>query len=264
MVTKEKLKAQIRAMGILPGDTVLIHTSLRAVGETENGADGIIDAFREVLTEGLLLVPTHTWSVVTKHQPIYDVRATVPNIGTLPRVAAFRHDGFRSLHPTHSIAGFGRAASEFLDGEEKAGTPAPPGGAMHRLASVGAKILLVGVGNDKNTFIHSLDEEAAIPDRLEPEGYDLTVLDHEGSVHVTHFRSHRCSRHPDVSENYPNFEKALVDTGAQTFGQLGNALVRIVDAAKCRETVLRIFSHADRDVSVEPMDIPPSWYQQAD
>ena len=45
MFTKEELKAQILAMGILPTDTVLVHSSLRAIGPTENGADGIIDAF---------------------------------------------------------------------------------------------------------------------------------------------------------------------------------------------------------------------------
>ena len=86
MFTKEDLKTQIRAMGILPTDTVLIHSSLRAVGSVENGADGIIDAFKEVLTEGLLLIPTHTWAVVGQKQPVFDVKTTVPNIGTLPRV----------------------------------------------------------------------------------------------------------------------------------------------------------------------------------
>lgn len=261
MFTKEELKAQIRAMGITPRDTVIIHSSLRAVGPVEEGADGIIDAFKEVLTEGLLLIPTHTWAVVGQKQPVFDVKTTVPNIGTLPRVAAFRPDAVRSLHPTHSVAGFGEKAAEFLSGEEKAGTPAPPGGVMHRLAFVGAKILLVGVTNNKNTFIHSLDEEAELPDRLERESYDLTVIDGDGNRHITNFRSHHCSRHNDVSQNYPNFERALVETGAQVFGKFGNAEVRIVDAAKCREVVLRIFSRADRDVSVEPMEIPESWYK---
>lgn len=261
MFTKEELKAQIRAMGITPRDTVIIHSSLRAVGPVEEGADGIIDAFKEVLTEGLLLIPTHTWAVVGQKQPVFDVKTTVPNIGTLPRVAAFRPDAVRSLHPTHSVAGFGKNAAEFLAGEEKSGSPAPPGGVMHRLAFVGAKILLVGVTNNKNTFIHSLDEEVDLPDRLERESYDLIVVDQDGNRYVTDFRSHHCSRHPDVSVNYPNFEPALVACGAQIFGKLGNAQVRIVDAAKCREVVLRIFSRADRDVSVEPMEIPESWYK---
>ena len=35
--SKEMLKEQIKAMGILPSDIVLIHTSMRAVGEVEGG-----------------------------------------------------------------------------------------------------------------------------------------------------------------------------------------------------------------------------------
>lgn len=261
MFTKEELKAQIRAMGITSGDTVMVHSALRAIGPVENGADGIIDAFREVLTDGLLLIPTHTWAVVTKKQPVFDVRATVPNIGTLPRVAAFRPDGVRSLHPTHSITGFGKNAAEFLAGEELSGTPTPVGGAMQRLGKMGAKILLVGVGNDKNTFLHTVDEELDLPDRLERESYPLTIVDAAGNRHTTQFRSHCCSRSEDVSMNYPNYEQALVDTGAQTLGKLGNATVRIVDAAQCRAVVARILRNADRDVAVEPMTIPTDWYR---
>ena len=60
MFTIEELKEQIRAMGIEQDDTVLIHTSMRAVGPVENGAHGVIDAFCQVLSDGLFLVPTHT------------------------------------------------------------------------------------------------------------------------------------------------------------------------------------------------------------
>ena len=118
MFTIEQLKEQIRAMGIEKDDTVLIHTSMRAVGPVEKGANGVIDAFCQVLSEGLFLVPTHTWAVVNRANPVYDVRSTVPNIGALPSVAAFRPDGIRSLHPTHSIWGHGADAEEYLRGEE--------------------------------------------------------------------------------------------------------------------------------------------------
>ena len=109
--SKEMLKEQIKAMGILPSDTVLIHTSMRAVGEVEGGADGLIDAFQDYLQDGLFLVPTHTWANVNRDNPQYDVRSAVPCIGTLPRVAAFRPDGIRSLHPTHSIWATGKNAA---------------------------------------------------------------------------------------------------------------------------------------------------------
>ena len=85
---------------------------------------------------------------------MYDVRSTVPNIGALPRVAAFRKDGVRSLHVTHSIWAHGKGAEEFIKGEEHAQTPCPVGFAWSRLADVNAKILLLGVTPMSITFRH--------------------------------------------------------------------------------------------------------------
>ena len=160
MYTKEQLQEQIQAMGIQPTDTVLIHTSMRAIGPVAEGADGVIDAFCEYLSDGLFLVPTHTWASVNPNAPIYDVKVSKPCIGALPCVAAFRTDGVRSLHPTHSVWAHGRDAEAFVRGEENATTPCPPGFLWDRLADVGAKILLLGVKLDKNTFIHAIDELA--------------------------------------------------------------------------------------------------------
>lgn len=260
MVTKQELIQQIHEMGILPTDTVLIHTSLRSIGDVENGADGIIDAFLECLPDGLFLVPTHTWATVNQPPHLYDVKAEIPCIGTLPKVAAFRTDGIRSLHPTHSMWGCGKNAAQFLQGEELLRTPADPKGVWGRLAEVNAKILLIGVGLDKNTFIHSVEEMANIPDRLKTEPYDITIVDAEGNRQTHPYHRHFCTRSRDVSQQYVNFEKPLLYHGAMTFGKLGNAEVRIVDAWKCRDVLLRIFSRADRDLCIEKMEIPEAFY----
>jgi len=261
MFSKETLKQQLHQMGISPSDTVLIHTSMRAVGEVENGADGLIDAFCEYLQDGLFLVPTHTWDQVGKDHPVYDVLTSVPCIGTLPRVAAFRKDGIRSLHPTHSIWAHGKNAAEFIKNEEQALTPAPPGFAWERLAQVNAKILLIGVGLDKNTFIHALDEIADLPDRLNPEPFQVTIYDHTGNKYEHMFSGHYCTRSDDVSRQFVNFEKPLVELGALTFGQLGNASVRIVDAKMCRDIILKIYSRSEKDLCIEYMEIPEALYK---
>lgn len=260
MTTKEQLKAQLRDMGIAPDDTVLIHISLKAVGEVENGAEGLIDAFREYLSEGLFLIPTHTWNDVNADSPLYDVNTSVPCIGTVPRIAAMRKDGIRSLHPTHSIWACGKQAEAFVHGEENAATPAPVGFCWDRLADVGAKILLIGVGHNRNTFIHSIDERMRLPDRLGPS-YTVTIVDHSGNRLLRTMRPHRCSRTSDVSQFYVNFEQPLVELGAQSSGQLGNALVRIVDAQKCREIVSRIYARAESDIFTQFGEIPQSLYR---
>lgn len=260
MVTKEALKKQLSQMGISPPDTVLIHTSLRSVGQVENGADGFIDAFCEYLSEGLFLVPTHTWNNVNAENPVYDVSATVPCIGTVPRIAAFRKDGIRSLHPTHSIWAHGKGAADYVRGEENAASPGPVGFCWDRLADMNAKILLIGVGHDRNTFIHSIDERAQLPDRIGAKPYQVTVIDYDGNQLTGPMHPHRCSKTNDVSQFYVNFEEPLIRLGAQEIGTLGNATVRIVDAKKCRDIILRIYSRAEEDIFLEFRKIPEELY----
>lgn len=261
MHTKEQLKAQIKAMGILPSDTVVIHTSVRAIGETEGGPDGILDAFCEYLTEGMLVVPTHTWDVVTPEQPIYDVRTTVPNIGLIPRLAAARKDGARSLHPTHSMWVWGKNAEDFIRGEEKAPSPTPTGFCWDKLGDVGAKILLIGVENDKNTFIHAVDERAKLPDRISPDYNVYTIIDRDGNRCTNHQHALECSKTEDISWFYGNFEKPLVETGVQTFGKFGNAAVRIMDALASRKLIMKIYSRAEEDIFAQHIDLPESLYK---
>ena len=261
MFTKAQLQNQLREMGIKPNDTVLIHTSLRAVGPVENGADGLIDAFCEYLTEGLFLVPTHTWAEVRKQNPVYNVRTSVPCIGTLPKVAAFRKDGFRSLHPTHSIWGHGKDAEAFLKGEELAQSPSPVGFAWSRLPERNTKILLIGVGNNRNTFIHAVDELAGLPNRLDPNPHTITILDQEGNAHVHPFRRHYCTETHDVSLQFVNFDRAFTEMGVWKEGRLGNAVVKVVDSVKCRDTVMKIFSRTTEDPCVRIMDLDPELWR---
>ena len=251
MFTKEFLKQQLKKMGIKPDDTVLIHTSFKSVGEVEGGIDGFIDAFKEYLSEGLFIIPTHTWAVVKPENPVYDVKSTVPCIGAVPNVAAFRADGIRSLHPTHSVWATGREAEEFVKGEEFAETPAPVGGCWSRLADRNAKILLIGVGNNRNTFIHAVDEMADLDDRLAPNPWDITVVDYEGNK-ITHpYRNHGATG----SENFGNFEKMFISKGVQTSGKLGNAEVKICDAKKCTEVLLELYSKVRENLCLEVRDV---------
>ncbi len=257
MVTIEQLKEEIRDLGIEETDTVLIHTSLRSVGQVENGADGLIDAFCQVLSRGLFLVPTHSWALVNRQNPVYDVRTTPSNIGAVPNTAAFRKDGFRSLHPTHSIWGHGAEAEDFLRGEETAHTPAPVGYAWERLAHRNAKILLIGIGNARNTFIHAVEEIADIPNRIHPEPFDVTIFDQEGKEYHTMFAGHYCTEHPHVSEQFVNFDRAFTELGVWKEGKLGSAKVMVVDSVKCRDTVLKIFSRTKEDLGIRIMDLDP-------
>ena len=48
-------------MGLKTEQTVLVHSSMRAIGEVENRADGVLDALMEYFAPGLLVFPTLTF-----------------------------------------------------------------------------------------------------------------------------------------------------------------------------------------------------------
>ncbi len=263
MVTKEDIFKFLEDCGIKHDDKVTIHCSLRAVGEIENGADGLIDAFCEYLSDGLFIVPTHTWRNVNRDNPFFDVKTTVPCIGTLPTVAAFRTDGVRSLHPTHSVAVFGKNAAEYIKGEEYSATPAPIGGCLSRLYEENGKILLVGVGHERNTYLHAVDERMDIPDRLNPDPFVITIKDYEGNTMTSKpFQTHYCTAiDVGVSEYYPNYKEAFEYVGAVTYHQLGNALVYCCDARKMTDLVMKVWKNAKSDLCITHTPVPTEYYR---
>ena len=259
MITQADIHAFLRRVGIKKTDTVLAHTSMRAIGEVEGGCDGLIDGVISYLTEGLFLVPTHTWDNVGKDQPVFDVRTTKPCIGALPTVAAFRPDGVRSLHPTHSVAAFGKRAADFVKGEEKATSPCPAGGVWARLYDENAKILLIGVGLNRNTYIHAVDEMLDLPDRLVPP-IPLTVVDASGQHHETLYQKHGQTG----SENFDVFRKPLEALGALTYDRLGNATVGIFQAKRGTTVLKKLWKNATYDLCKKPREIPLSYYLEED
>jgi len=263
LIIKQDIHELLKNAGIKHDDKVTIHCSLRSIGKIENGADGLIDAFCEYLNNGLFIVPTHTWDKVWRESPYYDVRTTVPDIGTLAEVAAFRKDGVRSLHPTHSVAVFGKGAAEFIRGEEKCSSPAPLGSCISKLYEENGKVLLIGVGHERNTYLHSVDERLQIPDRLNPDTFEITIVDHDGNTlksppFHTHFTA---AADTCVSEYYPNYKEAFEYTGAVTYSKLGNALVYICDCRKMTDTCRIMWERTDHDLCVSAKPISKEMYE---
>ena len=47
-------------MNIDQNGTIIVHSSMKSIGEVEGGADTVLDAFSEYMKDGLLVFPTHT------------------------------------------------------------------------------------------------------------------------------------------------------------------------------------------------------------
>lgn len=208
-------------MGIDPKGTTLAHFSYNSLGEVEGKAETVIDAFVEYMSEGLMVFPTHTWATVDERQPSFSREHTACCTGIVPELARKRKNGFRSAHPTHSVVAFGKDAENFVAGDEKHGTPCARTSAWGRLLDRDATILLIGVGMNRNTFIHGVEEWVDIPHRLSENSYMLTSNLGEGNT--VQVLSRRHVGFP--AEQFPNVEEPLKARGIIKEGQIGDAKV---------------------------------------
>ena len=215
-------------MNIDSEGTIIIHSSMKSIGEVEGQADTVLDAFSEFMKDGLLVFPTHTWAHINEEQPKFYVEETPTNIGILTELFRKRPDVIRSLHPTHSVAALGDGAEEFVAGDEQFNTPIARGSSWGKLLDREAKILLVGVDLTRNTFIHGIEEWVDIPNRLTdhhealvtvlPDGTEIQVPSRR---HVSHY-----------SFYYWKVEKLLAEKGAIEYAQFGDAKVLVCDTVK--------------------------------
>ncbi len=262
-VTRDDIHAMLEGFGIRHDDCVMVHTSLRHIGPIEGRAEAMLDAFCSYLCDGLFLVPTHTWGTVCPQNPLFDVRRTVPSIGVFPQIAAreafLRENAVRSLHPTHSVAAFGRRAKEFVKGEENRKTRTGAGSVWARLYDENAKILLLGVGLDRNTYMHVIEEELYCASFIRHKVYNPTVIRADGSRFVDYGYSEEGVW---SSFFFPNFEKPFLDLGIMRIGKLGNAEVRFMEARRIRDAMLVICRSAGYDVCGHTHRIPEKYYSE--
>lgn len=262
MYTKEDLKRQLAEMNFFPWDTVLVHSSMKAVGSVAGGADTVLDAFCEYFSDGLLIFPTHSWDTVRDGHYVFDPSTEPSCVGILTNLFMKREGVVRSLHPTHSVAALsancGSKAAEYVKGEENVETPCPRNGCWGRLIDEHAKILFVGCPLTKFTFIHGVEEWANIPDRLSAQKHMFKIKMPDGTYLDRYMHRHQSSV-GHVSDNYGKLKTPLLAKGIAHTGSFGDAECIVVDAAKTADFVSRLLQF-DPNLFSTPDPVPEDYY----
>lgn len=259
--TKEELVDMIERMGIEPTDSVMIHFSMKAIGDVDGGADTVLDAWMEYLKDGLLMLPTHTWKQMGEDYRIFDVKTEPSCVGILTNLFRLRAGVVRSLHPTHSIAAYGKRAREYVAGEELIDTPGKAGGCWAKLEDVGAKILLIGVGHERNTFIHALEESMQVPERMTEEPTEFFIRLEDGTMLRRSMYRHYNRNEPHVSEHYPKLARAFEECGATRKVKFGDADCILCDARQAAQVTRKILAH-EKGCLLDRDEIPEAWWKE--
>lgn len=259
MYKKDDLKQQLAQMGLTPQDNVLVHSSMKSLGEVEGGADTVVDAFMEFFSEGLFMTPTHTWWQMSSEHDLFDPETEPACVGIIPNIFRTRPGVVRSLHPTHSMAVYGKGAKEYVAGEENLSTPCGAGGCWNRLKDIRAKILLVGVTHARNTYIHAIEEVFDVPERLTKEPVPFRVKMPDGSIRVVPMHRHYNPKTAHISEEFDKMKQGYEETGAAKRVRLGDAECILCDAQKLFEVTERILKR-EINCFIDREEIPEEWY----
>ncbi len=229
MHTNLSLSKQLEDAGINKRGIVLMHSSMKSIGEVDGGANTVLDVLVAYMREGLLVLPTHTWSYINKDNPKFYVETSPSCVGILPELFRLRPGVVRSYHPTHSVAALGQDAASFVAGDEHCDTPCNRESVWGKLLDLEATILLVGVDMRRNTFIHGIEEWMDIPGRLTDHHEELFAVLGNGTEISIPSRRHQGL---DWSAHFWKVEHRLEEQGAIYKAHFGDADMWVCNTVK--------------------------------
>ncbi len=235
---KHTLIADLRRLGLGPGDGVWVHASMRSMGHVSGGAPTVIEALQEVVAEAGLVgmpgfsddayFPTNVDRSVLSDDEItrieYEVTGfdltTSPTseMGVIAETFRTWPGTRRSTHATTSVCLNGPDAGDLITphAEDWATGPASPFGRMRDRP--GMKVLLIGVGWNRCTPLHTA-EDYAKHKRTKMRRFKTGPGDAPWR------------QTPDVADDmgrlFPAAGAAFETTGAVALGQLGDAGVKL-------------------------------------
>jgi aminoglycoside 3-N-acetyltransferase len=230
-----KLSDDLLKLGIIPGGTLLVHASLKSLGEITGGPEAIIQALLDTIgCEGTLLMPALSFATVNEANPYFDQHNTPSCIGALPEYFRKRLGTLRSLHPTHSVAAYGSKAQEIIKGHQLDTTPCGPHSPFRRLRQLGGQILMLGCGMAPNTSMHAIEEVAESPYLLKTSPTSYNVTSEDASTTLSIYR-HNFAGH--YLQRYDRLEPLLPANAIKT-GMVLKAKSHLIDCRLMWEVAL--------------------------
>jgi aminoglycoside 3-N-acetyltransferase len=182
MHARQQLAADLRSLGVVPGDVVMVHASVRAVGEVAGGPDEIHLALKDALTgEGTLVMyagcpryvdevgrgnlsPREEAEILEKLPPFDpDTARSARDHGILVEFLR-TYPGSRVNRHVARFVAWGHHAG-YLFSSQPWDYAFGHGSALERFVALDGKILLLGCDHDTVTFLHYVEHVAEIPDK---------------------------------------------------------------------------------------------------
>jgi aminoglycoside 3-N-acetyltransferase len=233
----------------VPHDGALIvHSAIAKLSRQDYRAEKMIETFLDHLHSGHLFMPVMTWRTVTPERPFWDEMTTPSHTGVLSEIFRTKFSTSRSIHPTHSVAGYGKDAERLLSRHHLDDTPVSANSPYGLLRDYDAHILTIGVGLECVTAIHLPEEivniDLFVKPRDQSELYNCRGRD--GLV-----RQVRTRRHYRLDRDFNQFVPALQAAEKLEQGEIDGCPYMIVSLRDLLEHVFAAFAR-NREATLSP------------
>ena len=218
-ISKGLLVRDLRALGIAEGDVIFVHSSLSNLGFIEGGPDTVVDALMEAVgVSGTLALPTFSMKAGMKEtleagDLVFDPLNTPSTVGAITNAFRVRPGVFRSLHPTHSVAAWGRLARTMTESHLEQGTNFGAGSPFTKLLDFNGKIVGLGINYAYVTFYHTYED--LNPDKFPrvyfPQAFTARIKLEDGyrevvvRAHDPETHRHRIEKVPEILSYFDSF-----------------------------------------------------------
>jgi aminoglycoside 3-N-acetyltransferase len=242
--TFDELKNDLIKMGIVEGDTVLVHSSLSKIGYVSGGPSTIIDALISVVGQsGHILMPNSPNAGLQleyiRDLMCFDVNNDASKLGAITEAFRTYQGAIRSEHPTEPVSCFGPNAKSFTKDHFGNLTPYNKNSPFYKVSERKGKILYIGVTFDNaGTNLHTLED--AVEDFHEPvyfeETFDVQIKSADGTLRNMKTKVHNPvqSAKRKCDGLIPLFEQRKVLFKAS----FGNAETLVVDAERMLQVMI--------------------------
>lgn len=167
-----EIRTALTALDIGRGDTLVIHSAIGRLARSGPALDRAFDPLKYasdllamlldlVGLEGTILVPAAPhmsgYEFAVRGE-IFDAKRTAAGTGLLPNLVVALPGAIRSLAPWQNIAAIGQRAADLIRNHLQSAPYAMGlGSPWHNLNAVGGKVILLGVGHERSSTVHVLE-----------------------------------------------------------------------------------------------------------
>ena len=227
MLKMDELIREFSALGLVPGDTVLVHSSYKSFGGVEGGPQTVIDALLKILgKDGTLVMPTFNFDFC--NGKAWDVRSTPSHMGVLTNLVRVHPEAKRVFHPIYSFSIIGKKA-EFLT-SERYKSSFEKKSLFGKLRGLDGKIMIIGLSyTNSMTFFHHVEEMEGVNYRF-MKAFSGEVTDENGVTYEDTFTMLVRDLDNGIITEVDPMGELMEEAGFVSIRVIGEAIVKLMKA----------------------------------